>query len=105
MVLHREHRLAGVAEAFNGAVVQVQMRNLDPRGQGIRVDGEPMILGCNLNLAGFELLHRMVRTAVAELQFERLAADRKPENLVAETDAEGRNIGAHQLTYVVDGVG
>src|SRR4030095_5784878 len=105
MVLNRDHRFASVAKAFNGAVVQVQMRDRYIRGQRIRVDGEAMILGGDLDLARIELLHGVVGAAVAELQFERLASNRKPENLMAETDAEGRNIRAHQLAYVVDGIG
>src|SRR4030095_3026075 len=105
MVLNREHRFAGVAKAFNGAVVQVQMRDLHIRGQRIRVDGEAMILGRDLDLARIKLLHRVVGAAVAELQFERLTSDGKPENLMAETDAEGWNIGVHQLAYALGGIG
>src|SRR5262245_20216802 len=47
----------------------------------------------------------MIGAAVAELEFEGLTSNRKPQNLVTETDAECRSIGAHQLTNVVDGVG
>src|SRR5215216_2986051 len=81
------------------------MRDLHLRWQRVRIDREAMILGCDLDLTRIELLHRMVGAAVAELQFERLTSNRKPENLVTETDAERRNIRAHQLPNVVDGVG
>ena len=56
-------------------------------------------------LPELQLLHRMIRAAVAELQLERLAADGEAEDLVAEADAEHRHVRLHQLADVVDGVG
>ena len=49
-----------------------------------------------------ELLHRMVRAAMAELQLERLAAHRQTENLMPEADAEDRHAGRDQRLRVLD---
>ena len=46
----------------------------------------------------------MIRAAMPELQLERLAAEREPENLMAEADAEDRLVGLRQLARVLDGV-
>src|SRR5688572_2264490 len=46
----------------------------------------------------------MVRSAVAELQLERLAADGEAEDLMPETDAEHRDVRLHQLADVADGI-
>src|SRR5712691_4506466 len=97
MVLHREHRLARVTEALDGAVVEIQMRHLDVGGQRSGIDGKAVILRRDFDLARAELLDRMVRAAVTELQLERLAADGKAQNLVAKTDSERRNVGLHHF--------
>ena len=45
VVLDAEQRVLRVAEAFEGLVVEVDMRQLDFAVlQGIRIDGEPVVL-------------------------------------------------------------
>ena len=51
-----------------------------------------------------ELLDRMVRASMPELQLVGLAADGESHDLVPETDAEHRHVGVHQLTHVADRV-
>src|SRR5215203_1430099 len=63
-----------------------------------------MILRRDLDLAGLELLDRMVRTAVPELQFVSAAAHRQREDLVPEADPEDRDLFLHQLARVLDRV-
>src|SRR5437763_17020456 len=92
MVLHRKYRLARMAEPLDGSVVEIQVRHLDVGRQRVRIDGEPMILRGDFDLARVELLHRMIRATMAELQLERLAADGEAKNLVSEADAERRNV-------------
>ena len=61
--------------------------------QRLGIHGEAVVLRGDLDLAGLEFLDRMIRAAVAELQLEGLAAERQPEDLVAEADAEHRHVG------------
>ena len=56
----------------------------------LRVDAEAVVLRGDLDLPRLEVLHRVVRAAVAELELVGLAAAGEAEDLVAEADAEGR---------------
>ena len=90
MILNAENRLAFVSHAFDGPVVQIDAidRNIGRQGGGI--DREAMVLRSDFNFAGLQILHRLVRTAMSEFQFECLAAKRLSQNLMSETDAESR---------------
>src|SRR5262245_48317029 len=52
VVLHAEDRLLDVAKAFEGLVVQVDVRRLDVLGQRLRVDGKAVVLGGDFDLLG-----------------------------------------------------
>ena len=104
VILHAEHRLGLVAQPLDGAVVEVDVGDLHVRRQRRRIDGEAVVLRGDLDLAGLELLDRVVGAAVAELQLVGLAAHRQRQDLVAEADAEHRHVGLDQLARVVDGV-
>ena len=56
----------------------------------LRVDGEAVILGRDLDLLALEVQHRMIAAVMAELQLVRLAAQSQAQNLMAEADAEDR---------------
>ena len=58
--------------------------------QRLLVDREAVIHRGDLDLAGGQVLHRMVRAVVALMHLHGLAAEREAEHLVAEADAEGR---------------
>ena len=49
-----------------------------------------MVLRRDLDRARFEILHRMIRPAMTELQLERLRAARQTEQLVPQADSENR---------------
>ena len=66
--------------------------------------GETVVLGGDGNLAGLEVLHRLVGPAVAELELEGLAAEGQAHELVAETNAEHRFL-PQALADIVDAVG
>src|SRR6187402_192888 len=68
VVLHAEHRLRLVAQALDGAVIEIDVRLLDAWRQRLAIDGEAVILRSDLHASGFQFLDRMIRTAVAELQ-------------------------------------
>src|SRR2546425_669499 len=75
-------------------------RALDGRG----VDGEAVILRRDLDPAGREVLHRMVRAVVTERQLVGPAAGGEAQDLVAEANAEDRQ-AAQQRADRVDEVG
>jgi len=66
------------------------MSYLNFSGQGGRIDSEPVILRRDSNFAGAQILDRLVRPAMAELQFECRATKSEAEHLMPETDAEDR---------------
>ena len=91
MVLDAEDRQPRVPEAFEGLVVEVDVARLDVGGQGGGVDGEAVVLGGDLDLAGALVADRVVGAAVAELELEGLGAEGLAQELVAQADAEDRD--------------
>ena len=59
-------------------------------GQRLLVDREAVVLRGDFDRARFEILHRLIRAAMAELELERLRAAGQAEQLVAQADAEDR---------------
>ena len=93
MVLHAEHRLRLVPQALRPC--RRTGSGASPRRRRAATSGstaKPWFCDVISILPVVELLHRMVRAAVAELQLERRPAHREAENLVAEADAEHRHV-------------
>src|SRR5579862_2624180 len=63
-----------------------------------------MILAADEYLAGLEVLHRMIRAVVAEFHLHRAPAGGEAEDLVAEADAEQRQVALQELLRRLDGV-
>ena len=66
---------------------------------------EAVVLACDLDLPGGQILDRVVGPAVAEAQLVGLEADRAAEELVTEADAEDRQAAdeaAHLRDQVVE---
>ncbi len=81
------------------------MRQLDfGLRQRIGIDREVMIVRRDLDLAGVQLLHRMIAAVMPELQLESFAAQRNPRKLMAQTDAEDR-LPSHQPADVIHRIG
>src|SRR3954452_23506877 len=91
MVLHRENWLVLERHAAVRAVEQRHMRFGHVRGQRRAVDGEAVVHGGDLDLAGDEVLYRMIGAVMTLMHLRRLGADRDAEHLVAQADAEGRD--------------
>ena len=105
VILHREQRQIAMAHTFECLVVQVNVRQFDfGLRQRVGVDGEVVVVGCDLDFAGVELLHRMVAAVMSEFQFESLAAERDAGQLVPETNSED-GLASHEAADVIDGVG
>src|SRR5262245_63605915 len=67
MALEAERRPVGARETLEAAVEQRYVRRAERRGQARRVDRETVVLARDHDLAGVEILHRMVRPVMAEL--------------------------------------
>ena len=91
MILDGEGRLVGAAQAFVDAVEQGDVRHLGVRGQRLGNDAEPVVLRSDLDLAGRQVLDRLVGTTVAALHLAGLAAQRERQHLMSEADAEQRH--------------
>jgi hypothetical protein len=61
------------------------------------VDGEPVVVGGHLDLAGGAVHHRLVDPPVAVLQLVGAEAQRAAEQLVTEADAEERDPALEDL--------
>src|SRR5262249_27581524 len=90
VILDREHRLVLERDAAVRAVEQRYMRLLGVRRQRGAVDREAVVHRGDLDLAGGEVLHRMVRAVVTLMHLHGLAAEREAEHLVAQAYAECR---------------
>ena len=71
MVLHAEDGQFFVAHPFNRVVIQIDVTHFDIFRQRLGIDRESMVLCGDCDLAAFQILHRLIRTAMAEFQFER----------------------------------
>jgi hypothetical protein len=60
------------------------------RREAVGVHAEPVVLRRDRDAAGLDVFHRMVCTAVAELEFIGLCPECKPGKLVPQADAENR---------------
>jgi len=68
MVLHREERQLCMTEAFDCLIVQIDVRQFDVIRKGLRIDHKAVVLARDLDLAGEQVLDRVIRAAVSELQ-------------------------------------
>ena len=91
VILDAEDRQALVPQSLEGLVVQVDVTGLDVGGQRGRVDGEAVVLGRDLDLAGRLVADRVVGASVAELELEGLRAEGLAEELMAQADPEDRD--------------
>src|SRR5690554_4401800 len=97
MILHREDRQPRMLEPFDGAVVQIQVR--DPKLRRIlhtaliSLHREAVVLSGNLDGSIGETTHRMIPAAVAVQQLVGACPERPRDELMPEADAEYRGVG------------
>src|SRR5437764_12543993 len=102
MIVHAENWRGLVAHALVRVIVQVQVRYFDiARRQRFGIYTETVILRGDFNLIGQKIFDRMIRTVMAKFQFEGLATQGQPANLMAETDSEHGNL-TDELANVLD---
>src|SRR5215472_17133362 len=90
VILHVEHRLADYPQSLVAVVEEREMRRLDILRQAFRVNDKPMVLAGDLDLAGLQILDRMIRSSVTARHLAGSAAERQCQHLVTETYAEDR---------------
>src|SRR5258708_28480220 len=83
VVLHREHAGVGRGDALDGAVVEVDVRDLGLAAQRGLVGREAVVLRGQVDLLVDDIAHWMVAAAMSELELVRTAAERERENLGA----------------------
>ena len=96
MTLEAEGRPVGARDALQRAVEQRAMGGPQVGRQRGLVDREAMVLAGDEHPARVEFQHRMVGAVMAEFHLHRLRAAREAEQLVAETDAEHRDVGLEE---------
>ena len=80
MVLHTENRLGSMAQAFDGLVVKIDTIDLGFVRKCRRIYCKTVVLGGDLNATGFQILHRLIGAAMAELELVRAATQCLPED-------------------------
>ena len=91
VVLNPENRLLTVSKRRNGAVVQVQMRDLDASlGQRPCIQCKAVVLTGDLPLTGRPT--GMVQTAMAIGEFERAAPESQAKDLMPKADSKKRQV-------------
>src|SRR6516164_1128201 len=98
MMLDREHRLADNPQAFIRIVEQRDMGWLDPGWQALGFDDKPVVLARDLDLAGQQILDRVVGAPVTAGHLGGLAAESQRQQLMPETDAENRRARGDEVT-------
>src|SRR3989449_11462336 len=92
MVLHGEDGEFPVGHAFDGAVVQIQVRHLELRTwEGVGIDREAVVLRRDVDAPRAKVFDGLVPAAVPEFQLERRPSEGEGQQLVAEADPEDRD--------------
>ena len=96
MELHGEHVAIRAGQTLDGAVVQVDVRDLGAAPHTCVAHCEAVVLGRYLDDAAANVLDGMIGAAMAELELERFQAQRQCDELMTKTDAEDGHL-AEQL--------
>src|SRR5207245_11145787 len=103
MVLHGENRELPVGHAFDRAVVEIQVRDFElGTGERVGIDRKSVVLRRDVDASAAKILDRLVASPVSELQFVRLPAEGKGQQLMAEADSEKRR-AAHEISCGLHG--
>ena len=101
MVLHRKQRKLAVPNSFYGTVVQIDVGDFQSGGAGdpVRLSNyrEPMVLGGDEYLTAAKIADGMITSPVAVGHLGGGATVSQADELMAETDAEGRETSVSQL--------
>ena len=106
VVLDGDDGQVAMAEPLDRPVVEVGVGEdqLRPPRERFGIDGEPVVLRRDLHLPRAQVLDRMVRAAVPELELEGLGPAGQAQDLVAQADPEDRNARVHDPLRRLDRV-
>ena len=104
VILYRESRLIFQADAFDAVIIQVPVRyfHMTCFLYGFRVYAKAMVLRGHFAFAGKQVHYRVVEPAMTVMQFERIDAIGKRQQLVAEANAEGWFFFFQNVFYGID---
>ena len=104
MSLEAERRFIGTVNPLQGAVEQRLVGHAQVGGHRRLIHRKAVVLRGDHHHVVINIFYRMVAAVVAELHLHGLRAARQSQQLVAEADAEYRNIGLQELLNRCDSV-
>src|SRR5688572_11683809 len=103
MILHAEHAEFAVTQAFDGVVVEVDVRDLAALQIAVRCYSEAVIMGADFYCASKQVFDGLVATAMSEAHLLSFAAQRQRHNLMPKANSKDRDF-AEQILRVVNHV-
>ena len=100
----RKHRLADHPQSLRSCCRTAKVRRLDAARQALGLHDEAVVLAGDLDLAGQQVLDRVVGAPVAARHLARPPAERQRQQLVAEADAEDRLARGDQIAQHRHGI-
>src|ERR1017187_6536421 len=96
MILHAEQWQHFMPQSLERLIVQVDVRQFHLVCiDRIRIDGEVVVMRCNLHLARGIVLHWMIAAVVPKLELLGFSAQRQPAELMSKADAENWHTSQH----------
>ena len=105
MPLKAKGILVGTMDALQTAIEQGLMSDAQIVGKRVFIHGKTVILTGNQHSAIIQVLHRMIRTVMAEFHFHRGGATGQTQQLVPQTDTEYRNSRLQNFLDGSNGIG
>jgi hypothetical protein len=100
VILNAQHRGLSVAHAFDGAIIEVDVGDLNIARKARWIDRKTVILAGDGHLAVAQVFDGLVAAAMAELELEGLASVGMSEDLMSQTD--GKNgLHSNQLLHLL----
>ena len=94
-----------MSQAFERSIVEVEMSQLDVIfTYARRINSETVVVRCDFDLPGSDILHRLVPASMPELQFECGASKGASDKLVTQTNSKYRYLFG-KLFYFFDNSG
>ncbi len=100
MKLYRDQRKVAVAESFNGAIIETDVRQFEiGLVQGVGLHHEAVILTGDQDSTCVEDPHRMIGTPMSKRQFSRRGTTGQRENLMASANPAKRHLPQQLLCF------
>src|SRR5215510_13160702 len=86
MKLHGEHGQFPMPHAFNGVVIEVDVRGLERFWHGRGINGEPVVFGGDEHALCVQVADGLIASMMPKFQLHGLSATRQGEDLMPETN-------------------